>query len=471
MTGQLGAADRSFRGPWAEGPPPSALVVEMPPLDQFGFAEIRRMALTGVVQVLCVLRSIVIWLLRRGGKTFPTAVAEGLVDSFEILGPTFVKLGQLVASSPGVFPTFLADACLRCLDEVPPVDPATARRLITEGLGAKPEDVFATFDPHPLSAASIAQVHACTLPDGRLAVVKVQRPDITHRMRTDLRILYQLAKLVNRFEQAKSINAPIIIEDLYEITCNELNSALEGHRQTLFRNAIWAYGDNKNITAPEVYWEFCGPGIICMERMHGVPMDEIDTIKSQGVDTELMLRQGIKAWAEACMVHGPFHGDLHAGNLWVLTDGRQSFLDFGIMGELPDSWKDVLKALFTTSMIDGDYTRVVRAYQGVGVMPADVDEASAAIMIKGIVEPMLDQSIGGTSLGDTLKQNLQLADQFGIQSPKELVLISKQLLYFERYAKAMAPDYILARDMYLIKNILPDLVAATCEERGIVLPD
>src|SRR5690606_27337561 len=127
------------------------------------------------------------------------------------------------------------------------------------------------------------------------------------------------------------------------------------------------------ITAPEVYWEYCGPHMICMERMSGVPMDEFDIIEKMGVDGELILRRGMKVWMEAALIHGPFHGDVHAGNLWVLEDGRAAYLDFGIMGELPPEWKQALRDIIFTSMIDQDYTRVVRAYQSVGVMPADID--------------------------------------------------------------------------------------------------
>jgi predicted unusual protein kinase regulating ubiquinone biosynthesis (AarF/ABC1/UbiB family) len=467
---QIGRGDASFRGPWSGGPPPAALLVHAPPLDSFGVEEVRRMAVTGAAQLWFVARSVVAWAFRRRGRSVATAAAEGLVDAFEALGPTFVKLGQLIASSPGLFPGFLADACLRCLDEVPPVDPATARRLLTEGLGRPPEEIFATFDPLPLSAASIAQVHACTLPDGRLAVLKVQRPDIAHRMNTDLRILRKLASLVMRTKVGRQSNAVAIIEDLHQVTNQELCCALEAHRQDRFRTNLWAFGDNTEVTAPEVYWDYCGPGVICMERMTGIPMDQTDAIRAQGVDTELLLRRGVKAWAEAVMVHGPFHGDLHAGNLWVLEDGRSSFLDFGIMGELDDRWKAVLRALFTTSMIDSDYTRVVRAYQSVGVLPPELDEEQVAGFLKMAVEPMLDQTLGETSLGETLKQNMDLAAQFGAVTPKELVLISKQLLYFERYAKAMAPGYTLARDLFLIKNVLPDLVASKCVEEGITLP-
>jgi len=460
-----------FRGPYADGPPPEALRIDAPPLDRFGLAEVRRMLVIGFVLVAACLRAAAGWVVRRRGRSFATAVSEGVVDGFEQLGPTFVKLGQLIASSPGVFPTALADAALRTLDDVPPFDPVTVREMIEADLGRPPGQVFRSFDDRPLSAASIAQVHAVVLPDGREAVIKLQRPDIAARMNGDLRIQYAAAKLLNRFESARRMNVTAMVEDLHEVTNQELNAALEAHRQTRFRDHIGEYGDNAGITAPEVYWDYCGPHLICMERMSGVPMDQFEELARREVDGELILRRGIKVWIEAALVHGPFHGDVHAGNLWVLDDGRATYLDFGIMGELPDEWKQTLGEIMYTSMIDQDYRRVVRAYQRVGVMPDDVDPEVAGPAIAMVMEPMLSQAIGSVSLGETLKANMDLAERFGARLPRELMLVSKQLLYFERYSKTLAPDYVMARDLYLLKNVFPEAVAAACAERGITLPD
>jgi predicted unusual protein kinase regulating ubiquinone biosynthesis (AarF/ABC1/UbiB family) len=430
------------------------------------------MVLIGFVLVSAVLRATAAWVVRRRGRSVAEAGSEGLVDGFEQLGPTFVKLGQLIASSPSLFPAPLADACIRTLDEVPPFDPETVRRLVIEELGRPPEQIFKVFDDRPLSAASIAQVHAVVLPDGRDAVIKLQRPDIAHRMNTDLRIQYWIAcKVLVRFDVARRANVTGIVEDLHAVTNQELNAALEAHRQTAFRDRIGAFGDNEQITAPEVYWDYCGPHLTCMERMSGVPMDRFDVLAERGIDGELMLRRGIKVWIEAVLVHGPFHGDLHAGNLWILDDGRASFLDFGIMGELPDEWRQVIADILFTSMIDQDYSRVVRAYQRVGVMPAGVDPDVAGPAIAMVMEPVLTQGIANISLGDQLKSNMELAQQFGATIPRELMLTSKQLLYFERYATVLAPDYVMARDLYLLKNIFPTEVAEAAARRGVTLPD
>ncbi|MCU1355800.1 MAG: ubiquinone biosynthesis protein [Acidimicrobiales bacterium] len=461
-----------YRGPYADGPPPDALVIHAPPLDRFGVEELRRMVVIYFVLVAAVVRAIGAWVVRRRGRSFAQAASDGLVEGFEQLGPTFVKLGQLIASSPSLFPAPLADACLRTLDEVRPVPPDQVRRLMAEELGRPPGQVFRHFDDVPLSAASIAQVHACTLPDGREAVVKLQRPDIAHRMNTDLRIQYFFAtRLLSRFKIGQRANVIAMVEDLHEVTNQELNAALEAHRQTQFRDHIGDFGDNAEITAPEVYWDYCTPHLICMERMSGVPMDAFDVLADRKIDGELILRRGIKVWIEAALCHGPFHGDVHAGNLWVLDDGRATYLDFGIMGELPDAWKSAMRDILFTSMIDQDYARVVRAYQRVGVMPTDIDPEVAGPAIAMVMEPMLSKGIGSVSLGEQLKANLELANQYGATAPRELVLVSKQLLYFERYSKTLAPDYVLARDLYLLKNIFPEEVATAAAQRGVTLPD
>jgi predicted unusual protein kinase regulating ubiquinone biosynthesis (AarF/ABC1/UbiB family) len=243
------------------------------------------------------------------------------------------------------------------------------------------------------------------------------------------------------------------------VTNQELNFALEAYRQSLFRDRIGYFGDNNLITAPEVHWDYCGPRMICMERMVGVPMDQIETIKARGIDGQVLLRQGLKVWMEALMVHGPFHGDVHAGNVWVLEDGRGAYLDFGIMGELPQEWKELCKALFYTCMIDQDFSRVVKAYKRIGVLPPDADEQQLAQMAAMTYGPLLNQTLGETSVGQLFKHSLSMVEAAGVSLPKELVLVSKQLLYIERYAKLLAPGYHLAKDLDQIKNIFPDAVA------------
>jgi predicted unusual protein kinase regulating ubiquinone biosynthesis (AarF/ABC1/UbiB family) len=394
------------------------------------------------------------------------------VDALVALGPTYVKLGQLIASSPGLFPDALADAAARCLDEVPPFDGATARELVRRDLGVAPGGVFKRFDDTPLSAASIGQVHACVLPDGREAVIKLQRPGIRRRMTTDLRIAYRLARtLERRFAFARRAGAVALVEDLHRVTYQELNPALEAWNQDRFRRNLWVFGDNRWITAPEVYWDYCGPHMICMERMTGIPMDEFDAIRARGLDGELIIRRGAKTWLEAVAIHGPFHGDMHAGNLWVLDDGRASYLDFGIMGEVPDEFKSLIKDLFYTFVFDHDFSRIARAYKKLGIMSDEMgSDEEVGQRIQMVVAPMLGKS-SSISLGDFIASSLEMMKQFGLAAPPEMVLFSKQMLYIERYIKGLAPEWAFASDPFLVKNIFPEEAAIKAAELGMTFPD
>ncbi len=293
-------------------------------------------------------------------------------------------------------------------------------------------------------------------------------------MATDLRLMRRLAKVLERVSGfARDANLTGAIEDLHAVTFNELNFALEAHRQARFRDGISRFGDNTGVTAPEVYWEFCGPQVICMERLYGVALDDFAAVRARNADVELQLRRGVKVWMEACLVHGPFHGDVHAGNIWVLDDGRVGFLDFGIMGELDDDWKQLMRDLFITSTIDNDFTRVARSFKRVGAFPdeAGSDEEIGARM-QMVFSPMFDVGLSEISMGTLLASIIRTMGQFSTGgTPRELQLIVKQLLYFERYSKELAPRWTMFRDLYLVRNIFPEAAAARAAELGVQLPD
>jgi len=265
---------------------------------------------------------------------------------------------------------------------------------------------------------------------------------------------------------------PGVVEDMHQVTNEELNFTLEAHRQAAFRDHIGDFGDNKWITAPEVHWDHCGPRVICMERLYGTPMDRFEELRRRGIDGELVLRRGVKVWMEAALVHGPFHGDVHAGNLWVLEDGRAAYLDFGIMGELPPAHRQAVLDVQYTTMIDRDYTRIVRAWQRIGILPADVGpEDEVAARLQMVIDPMLSLKLGEVSLAETFRQQLDLQHELGARAARELVLMTKQMMYFERYAKELAPDYNMSGDLFLVRNVFPAEVERLTEERGLTLPD
>jgi predicted unusual protein kinase regulating ubiquinone biosynthesis (AarF/ABC1/UbiB family) len=294
-------------------------------------------------------------------------------------------------------------------------------------------------------------------------------------MTSDLRIQWRMMRILQRLSGfARDANVTGAIEDLHIVAFNELNFTLEAQRQSRFRDRIWFFGDNAGVTAPEVYWDWCGPHVICMERLFGVPIDDFAAVRTRNGDGKLQMRRGVKVWMEACLLHGPVHGDVHAGNVWALDDGRVAFLDFGIMGELTDEWKQVMRDFFETSAIDNDFTRVARSYKRAGVFPPDAgsDEDIGASM-KMIFGPMFDAGLGEVPMASLLAEIIRTMGAYsgGAGTPKELQLIIKQLLYFERYSKEFAPDWPMFRDLYLMRNVFPDAVAARVAAGDVVLPE
>ena len=462
----------AIAGPLAEGPTPELLEIDHPDLARFGPRELGRIVVVWWVITVSVLRAVLGKVLRRRSGPWSEVASDGLVDGFIHLGATFVKLGQVVASSPGIFPAWLATPARRCLDEVPPFPAEEVRRTIAEDLGAPVEQMFASFDDVPLSAASIGQVHACTLDDGREGVVKVQRPGLREAMTRDLRVMYSVSRLLQRSQWGRSANLVGMVEDAAGLTARELNPVVEAWNQERFRERLWAFGDNKGVTAPEVYWERCGRRTICMERVHGIPMDDFTAIRERGIDGEAILRRGAKAWTEAVLVHGPFHGDLHAGNIWVLDDGRGCFLDFGIMGELDDEWRAVARDLYSSCVFDRDFTRIAAAYRRVGVFPPDMGtDEEIGERIGMILGPLLDAGMGSVNLGDLISSSVVLMKQYGGTPPQEMMLVGKQLLYIERYTRELAPDYAVIKDPYLVRNVFPEAAAARLAETEAILPD
>jgi predicted unusual protein kinase regulating ubiquinone biosynthesis (AarF/ABC1/UbiB family) len=341
---------------------------------------------------------------------------------------------------------------------------------VAEDLGAPVEKLFSAFDDTPLAAGSIAQVHACVLPDGREAVVKVRRPGIRRRMAADLRIMHLLARILDRYlELARMTSMVEVIERLYETTCRELNFALEASRQARFATDLDAFADNTGVTAPTVYWSYCGPRTICMQRMYGTPLDSLtDDTAAAAADVELAVRRGVKVWLEAAILHGPFHGDVHAGNLWLLDDGRLAYLDFGIMGELAPRWRELLRDMLYSVMFDRDFTRIASGLRRCGVLTSDAcSDAQLGWVLAAMFNPLLDAPVHRLDSRSIAELLIGIGRQFSGTAPPEMALFTKQLLYFERYSRRLAPNWVLARDPFVLRNVFPTETAAL----GVPMPE
>ncbi|MDB4968591.1 MAG: Ubiquinone biosynthesis monooxygenase UbiB, partial [Myxococcales bacterium] len=290
------------------------------------FATVGRLFTTAFVFVRYAARGVARKL--RGQRDIgPSLVRE----AFEDLGPTYLKLGQLIASSHGLFPENYCREFSKTLDRVKPFAYAEVERILAVELRARIELLFAEFEAAPLASASIAQVHAAKLFDGREVVVKIQRPHIERRVAADIRILGFIAHIISLVPTVELANPVGIIEDFGKTIAEELDFTREAANMDEF-NVIMAELRHADVRAPIVVHELTSRRIITMERFRGVRVDDVEAVRARAEDTEGKLVHGLYCWFQTMILYGFFHGDVHAGNLMMLDDGSLGFLDFGIIG-------------------------------------------------------------------------------------------------------------------------------------------
>jgi ubiquinone biosynthesis protein len=384
-----------------------------------------------------------------------------LRTAFTELGPTFVKVGQVIASSPGLFPRDWIDEFSSLRDQVPPFPTALARRTVEEDLGRPLSSIFSSFDTEPLAAASIAQVHGATLLDGRAVVVKVQRPRLAEQVRDELRALLIVCELLERIPQTSVGSPRALAEDFARTLHEEMDFRLEAENMDRMRRLLDTSGIG-DCRVPEVHHGLVGRRVLTMERIDGLHFTDVEAMRAEGIDTERLLRLGVQTVVEGVLVHGFFHGDLHAGNLCVLPDGTFVLFDFGIVGRLTESTRTRL-ATYLMAVTTNDYAAMVRALRSFGSVPRDVDVDELAATIAELYEPFVQGGVVIAQLGELMDTLIRAMVRHRVRMPRELVLLTKQMLYLEGAAATLAPDADLLQEQTLIYSTLmtkyPDLAS------------
>jgi ubiquinone biosynthesis protein len=403
-----------------------------------------------------VLRHLLPALLRKKKRT-PEELAPRIRRVVLALGPPFVKLSQLVSSSPGLFPSAISNQLRDLLDAAPPEPWEAIQPVIEKGLGAKVSQ-FQSIETEPLAAASIAQVHGAVLRDGTQVVVKVRRPKVEERFRQDLRLLRVTARIIQRLSKsARVLNPVAIVDDVVVTLRRELDFGQEAASMDRFTANLKSFGDNGLIRVPAVHHDLVGHGVLTMERVNGIKVDDLMSLQLTGLPLLHLLKAGVRAWIEAACEHGFFHGDVHAGNLMVDNEGKVVFLDFGIMGELDDATRKLVRRGVVALLHDKDFAEVTRCLSALGAhIGHTVEEDRAAAALAALVEPELAKPLAEIDYNDLFMRAMRMARPKGVQLPRSMVLLGKQVLYFERYAKLVAPDYDILSDTYLIEFMLDD---------------
>jgi ubiquinone biosynthesis protein len=282
-------------------------------------------------------------------------VIKQIPQTFADLGPTYVKFGQIIASSPGAFGESMSREFRGLLDRVPPADTGEVHKLLSEELGGEPSDLFATFEEEPFASASIAQVHYATLHSGEEVVVKIQRPGIRRRVAADLQILRRFAQAVELAKLGRRLSAQDVVADFSDNLAEELDFRLEAQSMDAWVSHMHVSPLGKNIRVPQVYWNFTSERVLTMERVQGVRIDDAAAIRKAGFDGVELVKALLFSVFEGGLRHGLFHGDLHAGNLYVDDHGRIVFFDFGIMGRIDPRTRWLLRELVYALLVKKDH--------------------------------------------------------------------------------------------------------------------
>lgn len=376
---------------------------------------------------------------RRGTARSHQTLARNLRVAAEALGPTYIKLGQIISSGQGIFPTELVEEFGTLRDRVPAEKFASIRQVVEEELGRPIEEVFSSFERQPIAAASIAQAHAATLRTGEEVVVKVQRPAVASRVDADLRVMAWIAPfLVGRIPVAALANPPALVELFAETISEELDFRLEAENMVDIARSFAELGQ-RGYVIPRPHPTLVTQRVLVMERLRGFAFDDVSGMQDAGIDTEELVRTGMIGFLEGCMMHGIFHGDLHGGNLLVLPDGRTGLLDFGITGRLPDRQRlAFLRLLVSASM--NDVNGQLEALRDLGALPPDADLASIIVDL-GLDRPPLDPTaLTADELTGEIQRVLKALLGYGARLPKPLMLFVKNLVFLDGAITLLAPD-------------------------------
>jgi ubiquinone biosynthesis protein len=361
--------------------------------------------------------------------------------ALEELGPVFVKFGQAVSTRRDLLPSDIADELAKLQDRVPPFPGAAARRIVEQALGRAVQDAFASFDETPLAAASIAQVHVARLTDGKEVVVKVLRPDMREIIERDLEVLHALAQLAQRYWRESRRLRPIEVVDEYEKTIlDELDLMREAaNAAQLKRN----FAGSQLLYVPEVYWDYCRVNVMVMERIHGVPISDIERLRAAGTDFKKLAESGVQIFFTQVFRHNFFHADMHPGNIFVLIDNpaepRYAAVDFGIVGSLDPSDQQYLARNFL-AVFDRDYRRVATLHLESGWVPPGtrVDEMESAV--RTVCEPIFDRPLKDISFGTILLRLFEISRRFNMTVQPQLILLQKTLLNVEGLGRELYPE-------------------------------
>ena len=383
-------------------------------------------------------------------------VPERLKLAFAELGPTFIKLAQVLSSRPDLITIQYANELKKLQDEVPPFPAEEAKRIIEEELKLPIDRIFSHFNEDPIAAASIAQVHTATLLDGTNVVVKVQRPSIKEHIESDINILSGLSRLLDRHvPESRFFNPTGIVNEFARTVRKELDFMEEARNCYRFKRN---FEKEPNIFIPKAFMEFTTEKVFVMEIIDGVRIDDFESIEAMGLDRSKLAKIGVAAYFKQVLEDGFFHADPHSGNIFALADGRIAFLDFGIVGKVSEELKEIMANTFI-ALIKRDFDRLIDQYIELGIVPDDIDldafRRDFKAELRDLLEPLYGMTIQEIDFAKYLETITHLAIDHNLRIPSDLLMINKSMLILDNLGRQLDPnfDFIAAAEPYASKII------------------
>jgi ubiquinone biosynthesis protein len=370
-------------------------------------------------------------------KTIEGSVGFRIRKALEELGPVFVKFGQMLSTRPDLVPPSIIQELVQLREAVEPFDSDLAIKILEDELKAPIAQIFTNFDRTPVAAGSVAQVHYATLITGEEVAVKILRPDIEQKIKQDIALFRQATAMVEIYKpDIKRLKVPKIIDELSVSILSELDLEIEA-------NSIIRFAENMKefdyIRVPKVYSNFSGKNVLIMERMTGVPINQVDVLRSQGVDIDQLVAQGVEALMVQVFRDGFFHADQHPGNLWVQSNGSRIYLDFGIMGSMSEQDRRILlKVLF--SLYTKNYKKVISTMIEAGWITDDLNTVQIEDEIIKVGDAVVNRKQKDFSLGTVVSQLFRSLEKFDAKVPYQFTLLAKTILVVEGVSKEVAPD-------------------------------
>ncbi len=380
------------------------------------------------------------------------SVPERLRSAFEELGPTFVKLGQLLSTRPDLLPENYIEEFTQLQDQVQPLKYEVVRAVIEAELKKPIADIYLSLDENPLGAASIGQVHSATLLNGEKVVVKVQRPEIEKMIETDVSILGFMAGLLEKYiPETRIIGPKTIVEEFFRTLSFELDFVVEANNMSKMSENLSGMPE---VVIPRVYRELSTQKILTLEKFEGIRLNDLKSIQQQGVDRKKIVQIGARAFFKTIMIDGLFHGDLHGGNLFILPGDRLGIIDFGMVGRLSQKSRDQLTAMLMSLMTE-DYEMLCYQYAELGSSGPSIDFDRFQREVRHTLAPYMGLSLKDMNAGRILIEATKIATRHQIQISGDWMMVFKSILTIEGMGRTLDPDFdLLSMSEELVKDLM-----------------